>query len=281
MLRKTLKYDLKSVFTTWLIMSVSALALSVICGLCIRDMSLNEMDGYSFYGLSVLGVILSFLGLAAYVLGTVLLVLIRYYQSFFTDEGYLTFTLPVKRSVLFNSKLLNALIWTGATGAVLSICMTVILAIAPDVDRGGSLLGSVFSEVIPSLVEAVKQSGGWTVVYALEAVAIALSGFAFNILLLYFCVTLGSMITKKHKVLATVVIYYAVNSVISVLGYVLFFVLGVTDSSLGVLEEKISGGALSWLIFLTLLLVICFFTVASVAVYNLILGRLRKKLNLA
>ena len=39
------------------------------------------------------------------------IVMQRYYKNFFSDEGYLTFTLPVKTGHLLGSKVISAVLW--------------------------------------------------------------------------------------------------------------------------------------------------------------------------
>ena len=106
MLRKLLKYDFKSVFKYWWIAAVISLAISAAGGFAITALrSERELPTV----VDVTAVTMLFvvaLGFSAFALLSGILVFVRFYKNFFSDEGYLTFTLPVKRSQLLNSKLI-------------------------------------------------------------------------------------------------------------------------------------------------------------------------------
>ena len=100
MLRKVLKYDLGAIFKLWLIMSITSLLLGALGGVALRvimtpnpDLGATHFDGWDSIATMFLGI--SVIGIIAYMIITFIFVIYRYYQNFFTDEGYLTFTLPV------------------------------------------------------------------------------------------------------------------------------------------------------------------------------------------
>ena len=71
-----------------------------------------EQDSNIFVDLfASLTVLTYIICLAALSLCVTLCTVIRFYKNFFTDEGYLMFTLPVKTSDLILSKTLVAVIW--------------------------------------------------------------------------------------------------------------------------------------------------------------------------
>ena len=125
MFLKLLKHDMKSVFKLWwillpvlpVLLLVDAVALRVMTQ-TIANMALQPSisDGEStvmilvvmvayfvFLGVTVL------ISLTSYY--TIILSAIRFYKNLFTDEGYLTFTLPAKRSSVLLSKTLTAVIY--------------------------------------------------------------------------------------------------------------------------------------------------------------------------
>ena len=104
MLRKLLRYDLKNTYRTWLIMGVTSLILAVVSGVCINIADVQRLDGlYIFVAIALFAVII--LLAAPY-----LTALYDFYRKLYTDEGYLTFTLPVKKQELLASKLIYCLI---------------------------------------------------------------------------------------------------------------------------------------------------------------------------
>ena len=131
MLKKLLKYDLRAVFRLWWVMAISSLGLAVIGGICLHTLIGVGVDERStiITIVAALGMLATVIGLSAFLVVTVILIYVRFYKNFFTDEGYLTFTLPVKRSQLLNSKLITTFIATAATELMLILDVILILAI--------------------------------------------------------------------------------------------------------------------------------------------------------
>ena len=112
MLRKLLKYDLKAIFKFWWI---------VFGGFCDNILNTYEGDAWSVYLMMSMGSLSgTFLNLALPVV-TFVLIFIRFYKNFFTDEGYLTFTLPVSRRKLMLSKIISG---TTALCSALTVCLS-------------------------------------------------------------------------------------------------------------------------------------------------------------
>ena len=118
MLLKLLKYDLRSVFKYWWIAALSTLGLSVLGGFCILILDSSIIANvYQILAGFAMGVVI--LGFVAFLILSQILVFMRYYKNFFSDEGYLTFTLPVKRTHLITSKLITATLNIVCTAIVL------------------------------------------------------------------------------------------------------------------------------------------------------------------
>ena len=65
-----------------------------------------------------MGVIVGALAIACLIPATLVIILHRFYTNFYTDQGYLTFTLPVKASDLLWSKVIAGALWTAIAGLV-------------------------------------------------------------------------------------------------------------------------------------------------------------------
>ncbi len=280
MLRKALKQDFLSVLRPFLILSVSLIGLSFICGISVRDLAINGFK--SIYStLSVIGICFSIFGVCAYIIGTSLIVLFRYYQNFFTDEGYLTFTLPVKRSTLFNSKLLVALIYSTISFICVLISVIIVGVFAPAPGGEGTFIVYVIKTLLPLLPQLIGLTASWVGVYIIMGLIIAFLSGIFNFLLIYTCITLGCIIAKKYKLLAAIGVYYGVYIITGALSYVFTLVFSLGSVALLPLGESLSEPTGSLLIFMILLMVIAFLTVCIVSVYNFTLGKIKKNLNLA
>lgn len=275
MLKKLLKYDLKSVFKYWWIAAVTTFCLSFAAGGCITVLrSEKELPTV----VNILSGFTVFLVIAAFCVFSVLsavFVFFRFYKNFFTDEGYLTFTLPVKRSSLLNSKLYMGGIVEFATVFTLGInFLTMIL-----IGYGDKIFTEKFIRKIIELVkDIVDQFGVYTALYILEMLLIFVLIIVFSVLLLYVCITLASMISKKAKVITAIGIYYGVNMIVSFV-FQIFTLFGYS----GIAERfaKLDINVLKPTLALTILGIMVAISVFCAMLYTLQYWMLDRKLNLS
>lgn len=270
MLGKCLKYDLKSLFGVWWIAAVTMLLLSVVGGISER-MIRSEKDYLVMLG--ELGMGLYVLAMVAFFVIVMILIFVRYYQNFFADEGYLTFTLPVRREVLFASKVISAVISVAATLAVMLLCGMITAAIAP----AEPAEGMPSYEADGNLIDGV-----WDVIYAVEWIVGIVLVLLASLLMICLCITLGATVAKKHKVLASVGFYYLFQWGLSLVGTVLVFCVIAMVLTAGSVFPAIGnvpyGEAISAL--LGLLVCVVLAVVDTVLAFANI-GCLERKLNLA
>ena len=219
-------------------LAASAVGFGLII-LCLHPSLLPAIEG------KVLGVLrtvayipLTLIIIASYIFGfaslmiVLIFILIRYYKNFFSDEGYLTFTLPVTPHELLWSKIISAMVWM--FGALVTTCLAFVSLF------GSICLVAVASEgvdvnmMIPSLEEILRQAfGEFLTVYFDSAEAwfailrMALTSVLLGIvqlILYYFAITLGAMVSKKHKVWASIGMYIAINAGISTFNGILSFI---------------------------------------------------------
>lgn len=285
MLKKLLKYDMKSVWNIWWILAISVLGTSVVGAFLLRFFIAN-IDNESLALFSVLGVFLLFFilfGIIASIAVTQILVYMRFYKNFFTDEGYLTFTLPVSRQKLFLSKTLNALIWTALHLVLYLVCVFIFLLLAPPSAAEGVFFNPVAFDAIGSFISNVWQNvGGWLIVYIIEGLLLVLLSYTFTVNLIHFCITMGAIVAKKLKLLAAIGIYYLVNMGLSFLiQFASIFGFSTIDNGLTILESNGSPEALRLFATALVLFILCLIVAAfSYTVYCITLGKLERKLNL-
>lgn len=229
MLKKCLKYDLKAIFRIWWIAAVSVLGLAVGCGFAVRGMILNP-DSDEVFFVQIMLITASVFALVAFVVLSSILYLVRYYSNFFKDEGYLTFTLPVKRQTLFLSKLISALTVQIATLAVIGLSVGIVLLMAPYKTQFSMFL-QFFGIAIPSdtpnilaaimvqfggmLEESIAAIGPMFWVFVAERVIGWFLNMVVGTLTIFFAITMGATVAKKQKVLASIGLYYAITTVSS------------------------------------------------------------------
>ena len=129
MFAKLLKYDLRAVIKYWWIAAVSSLGLSVIGGVCINIITVDYTSFQALQSIAILGLVISIIGLCVFGVLSEILILVRFYKNFFSDEGYLTFTLPVRKTQLLNSKLLMSVIFTASATLVILFDIFLMLAV--------------------------------------------------------------------------------------------------------------------------------------------------------
>lgn len=159
--------------------------------------------------LCVLAMVMSFVAIAVCCVAQLFFQLWRFYKSCFTDEGYLTFTLPVTTHEILLSSLINAFL--GMVLMMLVACVSL-----------GGLLLLGFSgvegfwpalwELLPRLLQDVANSvTGEILGYALLMLLAGILGVICQIVMVMLCITIGAMVAKKHKLLAAVGAYYGIQ----------------------------------------------------------------------
>ena len=284
MLGKLLKYDLKSIFKYWWLFAVSSVGVSVLGAISLLGFASamqadTETDFSIFIGIMCFFAFLfCMLALSAFIIVAEILIYVRFYKNLFSDEGYLTFTLPVKRHQLLTSKLIMAIITEACTVTLLFVEIMSIFFVG---------LGPLFLETfgldsIGALFEAFglifAELGAFSVIYLVELLLLALVSSAFSVLLVFACISFGSMIAKKHKVLASVGIYYLVSGVVSS-SYSFVYIFG--SSLISSIALTVPHGFAMPIVAVALLVAIAIVAALAMLLYTLVHYMLDKKLNLA
>ncbi len=169
-----------------------------------------------------MGLLFALVALCLYAVGVQFILLYRFYKHKFTDEGYLTFTLPVSVTQIFWSSFVNMVIWLAISlVTVFTVIFLVILF-------GTAEQGLVNTEIF----QIVEQILTWISIADWESMAevfgpgydVAGIFYLLQMLITPFyalivpmaCITVGAVLAKKHKILAAVGVYYGLNMVVSI-----------------------------------------------------------------
>lgn len=280
MFAKLLKHELRSTGAVMGVLSLAALGLGLLGGLdlmfLVRFFETTEDENSAMAVLAVLlmlGLFVIFLGLMAYAVGSSIFILIRFYRNKFTDEGYLTFTLPVNTHQIFLSSWISLVIWNLVISAVmmLSFLLVISFGLLPVKDVIAESMGEMFSVydiLFGTAWESVKDSMGVSVVhYLLSAVVQLLQ----TPLLYMTSIVLGATVAKKHKLLAAVGFYYLISTISST---VLSFVSAMA------MVASLSTDAVNEVARITMILQPLLQIVMGVCAYFLSVHLMGKKLNL-
>ena len=228
MLKKLIKYDYKAVLKYWWIAALSSLAFAFVGGGCITILnSEKELTGNALV-LATLGMVLVIISFVAFILLSEIFIFLRFYKNLFTDEGYLTFTLPVKRSSILSSKLIVSTTTMMATFITLIVDVGIMLVIG---FRNDIFTPEFAKEISDALAMISKHVGiPYAILYIFEGiVAFTLSMMA-SVLFLLVCISIASVITKKAKIITAIAIYYSTNGIITFV-LQLFFLFGIPAAS--------------------------------------------------
>ena len=183
-----------------------------------------------------IGGFLYLLAYAFFIIGifiaTIVYLTARIQKSMFSDEGYLTHTLPVSPAKLLWSKIL--IFWTWLAIDTICLILSVFLLIT-------------YKETWPGIQEAFRNFG-YMFSYAgnshgiaitvLSILTLFIQGFLYFTMLVVFSLCLGSQF-KTHKILGAIVTFFGINIVQSILNTILVLcVPGLSPISTMVTTEK-------------------------------------------
>lgn len=144
MLRKLMKYDLKEIFKSLVPVYVAGLLLAVISRLF--DVLTNQWTAFQVPG----GFVLTFfiIAMIATPILTFIIGVMRYYKTMVKDEGYLTHTLPVKKTTLINSKIISSVIATISSVVVVIIAIMIRVIGIPGANEVFEVLWLAFTDIL-------------------------------------------------------------------------------------------------------------------------------------
>lgn len=222
MFAKLLKHEWRSTREMLGILCLISLGASLLGGLTMCYLFyVSSHDGGGNDALEILSVlfmIAAMIALAVVGVAAVVVYMGRFYKSRFTDEGYLTFTLPVNTHQNLLASLVNTAIGMVLITLVicLSGCLWMVIAFA-GVEGFYQTVWEHFPELWEKFWSLVQTHAGeipWGVMA--RGMLSALTGAINSLVMLMLAVTVGSLIAKKHKILAAVGVFYGIHVLISI-----------------------------------------------------------------
>lgn len=210
MLGKLLKYDFAATWKVTVGIDAGIIALGIITGIITAAVPHVEGSlGISLFMFAFVG--LFYIGIIAANVGSIIYLVVRYYKSMYTAEGYLTFTLPVKTDNIVHSKVITGAVWIIAS--YLSTFIAMFLA-------GTGLTTSLAisgEDIFKALREAYTFLGLNSPGLITTLIIIAIISPIGAIVSMYFCVSIGQL-WQNHKILGSVLCIiglYVLNQLIS------------------------------------------------------------------
>ena len=221
MLGKLLKPEWQSVWKIPAILLGILLVISVFAGTTffvpIWD---SELSGLGI--LAMLVWMLYYFAVIGVSIGVTLYLAIHFYKTMFTDEGYLTHTLPVTSHALLISKILPMMAWQMLATVAILVSVAIfgnmaILALNSD--------GLTFREIYGQIFEVLAEEGFFgnmsLIGFITSMLCAFLAGIVSGAMMIVGSVSIGQMV-GKHKVLGSIGAYFAINTVVQILSCIVF-----------------------------------------------------------
>lgn len=286
MLGKLLKYDLRSVSRLLVPATLLAAAVTILGTVALRliiYISTTYSGGFvataAIVGL-VLIVVASVVALIAYSVVSVIFIYVRFYKNLFTDEGYLTFTLPVKSHSLLLSKLITYAIW-GFITAFAVFAFILIFVLVGCATPGQIVSTTVWEGLCEFLREMLSMSPLAVLVYIAEIIVQAIASG----LMVFLSIAIGCTVANKHKVVTSVAFYFVLNTALQVISTVFIMLIGLFQAEniifFSTSMYNVSTDAPSAFVTLLMGFSALFYAAIAVAEFFAINYIMKKKLNLA
>ena len=230
MLGKLIKHDFKSLSRMLVPMQIVILGATIIAtamfSFNLRSDSGSLLTGTGFDLLRIISAFMSVLMLLAIIAASILVAVVifyRFYKSFMSDEGYLTFTLPVKSSELLWSKLICALLWSLISGIVIFLSLNIFILFGTS---STSFVNLEFYKVAAKFIsDTSNMFGNALVLPIVEFVLMVFSSIIYTILHIYLALIIGGAVARKHKLAAGIGFYFVINIIVGILSTVLQFMM--------------------------------------------------------
>ena len=228
MLGKLIKYEWKGLrFPLMIMMIVLAGTMILTCGVILTiNPKLDEtLAWYSVMAL-MLSIFLYYFGIIGCTLGTTLIVVVRFYKTCYTDQGYLTHTLPVTPHQLLNSKILTA-IFTHLL-MIFAIILSIFIILQVGIhhvfsfipDYSYAELRHEFSLVFADILDSFEDEFGLRLgLYIAYLLFYCIVGVISNVITLFGCVSLGQLYAK-HRIVGAIAAYFLLQFVMMIIGYI-------------------------------------------------------------
>jgi hypothetical protein len=272
MLGKLLKHEWRA---TWKVPTF-LIGLELFCALAAGASFALPIWESEWVGLpisAVMVMMLFYFAMIGSTVGITIYLTVRYYKNMFTDEGYLTHTLPVTARQLLLTKVLNMSLWNFISvvsvlvGVFAFICM-LFLFLTPD----GMTLGEIAAELLMALDE--PEMAGWQLFMVIMILFFFVSAFS-GTMLIVGAVNIGQLV-RKHRILGSVGAYFAIYSVVQIISTIIMFPIMFGTFALENMDEVSIFGIYNP-IYGSMLIV---YLIVSVALYFVSEYLLRKKLEL-
>ena len=276
MLGKLIKQEWQS---TWKIPTVligAVFAAATIFGLFCASPVWDLVDWWGADVILSATILLFYGAIMCCAVGTSIYLAVRYYRSMYSNEGYLTHTLPVTSNQLLLSKMINFSIWELLS--IICVMFNIMLFVAFIALRevGYRSLFESFRDVFAD-IQAILNSEyttGWELFMVLTIILI-LVGTVSKSLLYMGSVNIGQL-WARHRVAGAILVYAGVTVAVQIVTQAAMIIFMTSADQLGMLQNDYVFSFLNQVMAVSLLMQI----VIGAVMYVVSLLILKKKVNL-
>ncbi len=140
----------------------------------------------------------------------------RFYGNLFTNEGYLSFTLPVTPAQHIISKLIVSVSFflLSLVTSLLSVCVATVGEVLVELIKAATFLAGKYFDFL----------GGHGILYIVELIVGAIVLIGSSTLLFYACIAIGQM-AKKNRIFAAFGAYFVYYLITQVIGTVFVIII--------------------------------------------------------
>lgn len=284
MLGKLMKYEWKGLSKPLIVLYLILLVITLLTGMMVFTIN-PEFDEVVFglnEALTVLCFMLMYLGIIACSIGTTLIIAIRFYKTCYTDEGYLTHTLPVSAKQLVASKTITAILCNllSIFVIVVSVVLLVVFICAHMVNLGELMwsdISDAFGPVLAEANELFKNEMGISLVGFIVYIGIiCLISSVCGVIMVLGSVSLGQLYTK-HRILGAIIAYFAISMILQMVSS-----LGTIPMYALIAKAELTGDSLTMFTVMNPSLIITLLTsvILGVVLYFANIHMMSKRLNL-
>lgn len=221
MLGKLLKHEWKEVSVIPCILSAILLVLSVISGFSFLGIREGIADVSRF--MTVMLWMLFYFALIAVSMGITIYMAVHFYRTMYTDEGYLTHTLPVSGRELLWSKLIPMVIWSFLTIIVVFLAVLIFGGMGVMfASREGMVSMAEIRDSIHELIRQLQLMGsGSTTAFILSMLYIMIVGIFNGPMMLAGSIAIGQLV-GKHRILGSIGAYFGIMTIFQIVSQVVF-----------------------------------------------------------
>lgn len=291
MLGKLLKHEWKDTWKVGCLMLIGLLLVTFFGWLSFQAPMWQSIANNSRYNRISVWDLVSFGTLFLYIIlliginfGILIYLAVHFYQTMYTDRGYLTHTLPVSKHQLLVSKILNSGIWMIIVflGMYLSLFVlgaSMIGAFIPDGYTWSDIwneMGPYWGVVNDSFREIFGVSAGGY--FTIVLITSLISPFC-SMIIIFGAISIGQLVSK-HRVLMAIVSYIGISVVNSILNSILQSINSVSQFDRLLMDDAMANAAAGRYVTVTMFSSLAISIVEAVILYFVSYHVTSKKLNM-